>query len=236
MADLVNQGVLVRNPAALVKALPTEKKKLTTLDADQVQQLLTGTAADPFNIAWLLAIYGLLRGEILALAWNDVDFAASTLTIDEARIPVVGGSATGQTKTKTSTRVLPMPGDLVTALQRVRTHQKEAKLALGSKWEDSGLVVVDALGAPPHPDTLTQAWADALATAKLPHVRLHDARHSCATRMHLRGVPVVVIAAWLGHADLGFTLRTYAHSNDDALAQAAAVLGSITTGTKKVAK
>lgn len=54
--------------------------------------------------------------------------------------------------------------------------------------------------------------------------------------MHLSGVPTVVIAAWLGHQDPGFTLRTYAHSNHDALADAAAMLGSITTGKKKEAK
>lgn len=32
-------------------------------------------------------------------------------------------------------------------------------------------------------------------------IRLHDARHSCGTAMHLRGVPLAVIAKWLGHAD-----------------------------------
>lgn len=54
--------------------------------------------------------------------------------------------------------------------------------------------------------------------------------------MHLNGVPVVVIAAWLGHQDPGFTLRTYAHSNHDALADAAVIVGSITAGKKKEAK
>jgi integrase len=37
-------------------------------------------------------------------------------------------------------------------------------------------------------------------------VRLHDARHSCATLMHLRQVPIAVIAAWLGHANAAFTM------------------------------
>lgn len=54
--------------------------------------------------------------------------------------------------------------------------------------------------------------------------------------MHMRGVPVVVIAAWLGHRDAGFTLRTYAHSTNDALADAAAVLNTITTGSEKKAE
>jgi integrase len=48
-------------------------------------------------------------------------------------------------------------------------------------------------------------------------VRLHDARRSCATLMHLRGAPIAVIAAWLGHASAAFTLSVYAHSQDDAL-------------------
>jgi integrase len=43
-------------------------------------------------------------------------------------------------------------------------------------------------------------------------VRLHDARHSCATLMHLRGVPIAVIAAWLGHQLAAFTMATYAHT------------------------
>lgn len=104
------------------------------------------------------------------------------------------------------------------------------RLQLGTLWPDYGLVVIDDLGVPPHPDTLTRHWSEALAGAGLPHVRLHDARHSCATLMHLRGVPAIVIAAWLGHQDPGFTLSTYTHSNDAALAAAAAALSSITSG------
>lgn len=129
-----------------------------------------------------------------------------------------------------------MPEDLTAALRRTCKRQKEQKLALGSKWKDSGYVVVDEFGVAPYPDTLTAAWRKSLSSAGLPHVRLHDARHSCATLMHLNGVPIVVIAAWLGHADPGFTLRTYAHSTNDALADVAAVLGSITTGKKQDAK
>lgn len=227
--DLMNQGIVVRNPAALVKSLPTEKSEMCTLDAGQVTKLLTTSAADAFGIAWQLAVYGLRRGEILALSWDSVDFDAATISIAAARLAVSGGSVTGATKTKTSTRTLPMPEDLARALKAERKRQREARLALGSKWHDSGLVVVDEFGRPPHPDTLTKAWKKALAAAGLPHVRLHDARHSCATLMHMRGVPVAVIAAWLGHQDAGFTLRTYAHSTNDALADAAAVLNAITT-------
>jgi integrase len=35
--------------------------------------------------------------------------------------------------------------------------------------------------------------------------------------MHLSGVPVAVIAAWIGHKDANPTMRLYAHSQDEAL-------------------
>jgi integrase len=56
-------------------------------------------------------------------------------------------------------------------------------------------------------------------------IRLHDARHSWGTALHLRGVPVAVTAKWLGHADASVTARIFAHSQDDALKAAAQSLG-----------
>lgn len=235
--DLVAQGVLVRNPAALVKPLPMTRPTLSTLDADQVATLLAATGGDPFAIAWRLALLGLRRGEILALAWAGIDFDAGTVAISAARLATAGGSSTGEPKTKSSIRTLPMPTDLTAALKRERKRQRELQLQLGEEWPGSGLVVVDAMGNPPHPDTLSKAWREALSDAGIPHVRLHDARHSCATLMHLNGVPAVVIAAWLGHTDARFTLSVYAHSTNAALADAATTIGSITSKpAKKTAK
>ncbi len=58
-------------------------------------------------------------------------------------------------------------------------------------------------------------------------IRLHDARHSCGTAMHLRGVPLAVIAKWLGLADASVAARFYAHSQDDALRSAGQTLGAV---------
>lgn len=218
------QGVVVRNPARLVKSLPVTKPEMHTLSPEQIDVLWSVTASDPLHAAWVMATYGLRRGEILALRWTDIDFNASLLSINEARLAVAGGSTTGIPKTPSSVRTLPMPADLAAALKSERKRQKQLKLQLGNKWPDSGLVVVDDGGAPPHPDTVTHAWAEALKAAKLPHVRLHDARHSCATVMHVQGSPAAVIAAWLGHTDARFTLATYTHSTDAALADAGAAL------------
>jgi integrase len=62
-------------------------------------------------------------------------------------------------------------------------------------------------------------------TAGVRPIRLHDARHSCGTALHLRGVPLAVIAKWLGHADAATTARLYTHSQDAALMAAAKEFG-----------
>jgi len=58
-------------------------------------------------------------------------------------------------------------------------------------------------------------------------IRLHDARHSCGTALHLRAVPMAVIAKWLGHADASITANIYAHSQHDVLCEASAILGRV---------
>lgn len=226
-ADLVAQGTVARNVAALVKPLPSTRPQMKTLSAEQVTALLTATAADPLHIAWQLACHGLRRGELAALRWNDVDLDVATLSITAARLATPGGPTTGAPKTSSSVRVLPLPPDLAAALRRERKRQLELQIRLGSRWPATDHVVVDELGVPPHPDTLSHAWRKALLDTGLPPVRLHDARHSCATLMHLNGVPAVVISAWLGHTDARFTLSVYAHSTDSALAAAAATFGGV---------
>lgn len=55
-------------------------------------------------------------------------------------------------------------------------------------------------------------------------IRLHDTRHSYATASLAAGVPVKVLSQRLGHADVGVTLKVYAHvmSGDDEAAAALA--------------
>jgi hypothetical protein len=48
-------------------------------------------------------------------------------------------------------------------LRAERKRHKVLQLQLGNKWPNSGLVVVDDIGAPPHPDTLSHALASAAA-------------------------------------------------------------------------
>ena len=79
------------------------------------------------------------------------------------------------------------------------------------------------------------AWPPRLCTYEqseaLPHARLHDLRHVHATTLLLAGVPVHVVAAWLGHADPSITLRVYAHLISDQLTEAADIFARAVAAT-----
>jgi integrase len=135
----------------------------------------------------------------------------------------VGGRALDQDEPKTASagRVLPIPDALLAELKAAKARQTAERLALGRAYANLGYVVCNEAGEPYHPSTLSRLWQAAIKNLDVPQIRLHDARHTCATLMHLQGVPIALVAAWLGHADVSFTLRTYVHAQPEALAVAA---------------
>jgi Phage integrase family len=61
-----------------------------------------------------------------------------------------------------------------------------------------------------------RVWIPALERAGVPYVRSYDLRHTCATLLLYEGRTLNEVAEHLGHADPGFTARTYAHVMRDA--------------------
>jgi integrase len=60
----------------------------------------------------------------------------------------------------------------------------------------------------------------AAVRAGLPWVSFHNFRHTCASLLFAAGKNVKQVQVWLGHADPGFTVRTYVHLMDEGLGDA----------------
>jgi len=236
LGQLVHDGTLVRNVVAHVDRVAGKPKKFATYTPMQVERLLRAIREDRNRHAWHLALSGLRRGEIGGLRWTNIDFKAKTLSIGPTRISV-GGKAVEQddAKSEESHRVLPIPDPLLVELKAAKKRQLSEKLKVGVDYSDLDYVVCNEAGQAYHPDTLSKMWANTVTAAGVPRIRLHDARHTCGTTMHLQGVPAAVIAAWLGHADVAFTMRTYVHSQPNALADGARILARVVTIRDNVA-
>lgn len=72
--------------------------------------------------------------------------------------------------------------------------------------------------------TLQRGWQRARLAAKLPHIHLHDLRHSAASEMVNAGVDLYTVGAVLGHKDPRSTKR-YAHLTQQTLADAVGRIG-----------
>lgn len=46
-------------------------------------------------------------------------------------------------------------------------------------------------------------------------LRLHDLRHTCATYLISKGIPIATVSKRLGHSNIYTTLNTYTHSVKD---------------------
>lgn len=215
LADAQRQGLVSRNVAQLVQHVVVRHQDVSTYTEDEVRQILSSINDDRLGHAWELALSGLRRGEIAGLRWTDVDLDAKTLTVANNRVDAGGTVSENDPKTQTSRRTLPLPDRLVTVLKSAKARHARERLALGyGRWE---YVVCNEIGEPYSPQVLSRCWRKAAKSAGVREIKLHAARHTCATLMHLSGVPTVVIAAWIGHADPSLTMRLYAHSQTEAL-------------------
>jgi integrase len=81
-------------------------------------------------------------------------------------------------------------------LKRAKALQAAERLRLGPHYLGQGKhVVVDDAGRPYHPDTLSDFWRELCIAAKVRQIRLHDARHSCASIMHAENDALKTAAA-----------------------------------------
>ncbi len=223
----IDRKFLAHNVARAIKPKAGRKRKPVTYTPAEVSRLLTSVENDRDGHLWFLALSGLRRSELGGLRWSDVDLTNRTLVVRIGRASAGGKAVEDDPKTEAAVRTLPMDAEMVEVLRRARRRQAADRLQLGERYRDGDYVACNEDGTPYHPDTLTHRWAKVVKRAGVRHIRLHDARHTCGTTMHLRKVPMAVIAAWLGHADASVTARIYTHSQDEALREAAKTLGEV---------
>ena len=68
------------------------------------------------------------------LRWTEVDVEAQTISIEITRVVVDGEVVEGDTKSETSTRVLPLTLELLAALRAATRMQAEEQLAAGPTY------------------------------------------------------------------------------------------------------
>jgi len=102
---------------------------------------------------------------------------------------------------------------------------------------DDALVFGDHEGRYLHPERFTRTFRPEVVRCRktigdeaVPEIRLHDLRHTHATLLLAKGVPVKVVSERLGHASATITLQVYAHVMPGNQRDAAELFGSLIKG------
>ncbi|CAN3980480.1 tyrosine-type recombinase/integrase [Kitasatospora purpeofusca] len=207
--------LIVRNVAMLVQPPRVTSREVKPWTLAQTRTFLSTARADPLYAAFVLAIaLGMRRGEIIGLRWSEVDLDDRVLVVRE-QVQRVRGELYADTTKSGKRRPVPLPRICVAALRWHRLRQAEARRAAGADWQETGYVFTTRTGRPVEPSNLYRSFVRLSKTAGLPAVRLHDARHGCATLLVASGVPPRVVMEILGHSQIGLTMNVYTHVAQD---------------------
>ncbi|AFZ67181.1 tyrosine-type recombinase/integrase [Deinococcus peraridilitoris] len=204
---------LVARNVAEVARLPSFKRGKTAraLDAGQLQDFLVVARKRRLGLLFEFVVAtGLRRGEVVALRWANVDLDAGVLHVRENVTVVDGQPVLGPPKTESGIRTLHLAPETVALLHKHRKAQDEEQRTT-EDWRDSGSVFTNRRGERLHPDTLSHFASVIADKAKLGGVRFHDLRHSYASLMLSKGVPMEVVSEKLGHSRPSTTADIYRH-------------------------
>ena len=207
----VRQRVLPYNPASYVDLPRPGTGIARPLSLDEARALLAATRGDRLAALWRLALVtGLRQGELLGLAWDDVDGATITVghqlqrlvdPAERAAAHAEGRKARGRwartpPKARRSLGRVALDADTVAVLD---DHRRRMTAERTPDWPFFGLVFVTEEGLPFHTNAIRLLFADACDRAGIPRRRFHDLRHATAHLMNDLGVPLEARKLRLGH-------------------------------------
>ena len=212
----VKHNLVARNVSSYAARPAVRRYKSQVLTVEQANKLIETVKGRRIEAFIILALTtGARRGELLALHWDDLDFEQKTMRISRSMTHARGrGIYEGETKTQMSRRTVLLADIAIDALKEHRSTQEDARLKwleAGKKWVDNGFVFPGFDGRYLPFETLRLWFVDALRDAGLPHMRLHDLRHSAATILLVKGVHPKVVQELLGHSSISMTMDVYSH-------------------------
>lgn len=227
----VKYELIVRNPAHGATVPKKVEAEMSVLDEEQVTRFLTAEQGTRYQALFHLAIVtGMRQAELFGLKWSDLSWSKGMLYLRRQAQRVPGkGMIFSEPKTRAGRRTVKL-GE--TTLQMLREHyqyQQEARLLAGERWKENDLIFPSSIGTPLDQRGVLREYDAVLEKAGLPKIRFHDLRHTAASIMLNRGVPVIVVSKMLGHSKPSVTLDIYGHLYTDMQDGAAAVMDEVVT-------
>jgi integrase len=206
LSHAVDNELLVHNPAKGDFKMPEkiEKKKQfgdwVTSFVEHAEIIDKAKDVETRTLLVLGFCFGLRKGEILGLDWDDVNLKERIISVKQTYTYTLGSPDLTPPKTEESVRDIPITDCAYKYMTVLR--------------DDGGVVrihgpVVNHKGNRMSPRRATELIEKFRRKNDVPHITMTTLRHSFATAAIRSGMNVASVAKWLGHADVTTTLNRY---------------------------
>ncbi|MCK9460320.1 MAG: tyrosine-type recombinase/integrase [Proteobacteria bacterium] len=233
----VEIGAVERTPTVRFPKCP--EPPFDYFQFDEAEQLL-GTAREKSSL-WYGPIFvamktGLRRGELFELRWRDVQLAGNQPHFRISRAVSRGIVGTPKNGKSRIVYLTPATVEFLEEHRRAKKKNSNAETSTLAVRREFGSQLVFACEDGSAISSNSSDWAirHACELANLHEVGWHVLRHTCASHMAMRGIPLIAIKEQLGHSTIQQTMR-YAHLAPGSVSESVSMLDGDDvkkTGTK----
>jgi integrase len=233
--------LILSNPADRVERPKKEQYIGKFYSQAELNTLFEVVKDDPLKLViYLASFYGLRRSEVVGLRWDAFNFEDKTITIKHKAIETRKDNKRvillkDKTKNQSSYRTLPLVDEIIVLLEEHKQQIENNKKLCGNSYNKNYLdyICVDSMGKLLRPEYVTDHFTLIMKNNKdvLRKITFHGLRHSCASLLLAKGIPMKEIQDWLGHSTYSTTANTYAHLEKNTKTKSANVLSNTLTFT-----
>ncbi len=189
--------------------------------------------SDEIAVAIELALRtGMRPGEVFGLRWQCIDDKKFKIKINASlgTHSKEGKFELGATKTSASTRTIAVEKKMIDLLKALKKRQEEYATSLGDKFTNKDdLVFTSIWGSPIDVNNFrSRQWKSLCKAADVSNrFTLHCMRHTFVTLAIRAGINIKTVSKYVGHTNVGFSMRVYAHVLDEMESEVPAALGAM---------
>ena len=205
-------GMIPVNPMLRVELPRIDTTDVCSLTSAEILSLRETCRGDwTFALVETALATGGRRGELLALRWSDLTWMTGALIISKSLEQTADGLRIKRPKNG-KTRSCTLPQSALVALRFLHDQQQDWRKSFGRDYKNQDLIFAGPDGDYLKPDLVSQVIVRRMRRAGIARASFHTLRHTHASNLLSRGVPLPAVSARLGHSDTHVTAKVYSHA------------------------